>query len=74
MAVPHDLPLVTTIATGLGLAFVFGLIATKLRIPPIVGYLVAGVVIGPHTPGFEADVHLAEQLAEIGIVLCMPAK
>lgn len=71
MAVPHDLPLVTTIATGLGLAFVFGLIATKLRIPPIVGYLVAGVVIGPHTPGFEADVHLAEQLAEIGIVLLM---
>ena len=61
----------TTIATGLGLAFVFGLIATKLRIPPIVGYLVAGVVIGPHTPGFEADVHLAEQLAEIGIVLLM---
>jgi CPA2 family monovalent cation:H+ antiporter-2 len=71
MAVPHDLPLVSTVAMGLGLAFVFGLIATKLRIPPIVGYLVAGIVIGPYTPGFEADIHLAEQLAEIGIVLLM---
>lgn len=71
MAVPHDLPLVNTIAMGMGLAFIFGLIATKLRIPPIVGYLVAGVVIGPHTPGFEADIHMAEQLAEIGIVLLM---
>ncbi len=71
MAVSHDLPLVTTVATGLGLAFIFGLIANKLRIPPIVGYLLAGVVIGPHTPGFVADIHLAEQLAEIGIVLLM---
>lgn len=71
MAVPHDLPLVTTIATGMGLAFILGLIATKLRIPPIVGYLLAGVFIGPHTPGFTADIHLAEQLAEIGIVLLM---
>ncbi len=71
MAVPHDLPLVTTVATGLGLAFIFGLIANKLRIPPIVGYLLAGVVIGPYTPGFVADIHLAEQLAEIGIVLLM---
>lgn len=71
MAVSHDLPLVTTVATGLGLAFIFGLIANKLRIPPIVGYLLAGVVIGPYTPGFVADIHLAEQLAEIGIVLLM---
>ena len=71
MAVPHDLPLVSTVAMGMGLAFVLGLIATKLRIPPIVGYLLAGVFIGPYTPGFEADVHLAEQLAEIGIVLLM---
>ena len=71
MAVSHDLPLVTTVATGLGLAFIFGLIANKLRIPPIVGYLLAGVVIGPHTPGFVADIHLAEQLSEIGIVLLM---
>lgn len=71
MAVSHDLPLVTTVATGLGLAFILGLIATKLRIPPIVGYLLAGVVIGPYTPGFDADIHMAEQLAEIGIVLLM---
>lgn len=71
MAVQHDLPLVTTIATGLGLAFIFGLIASKLRIPPIVGYLFAGVVIGPYTPGYVADIHLAEQLSEIGIVLLM---
>lgn len=71
MAVQHDLPLVTTIASGLGLAFVFGLIAAKLRIPPIVGYLLAGIVLGPHTPGYIADLHLAEQLSEIGIVLLM---
>ena len=71
MAVPHDLPLVSTIAVGLSVAFIFGLVATKLRIPPIVGYLLAGVVIGPFTPGFVADLKIAEQLAEIGIVLLM---
>lgn len=71
MAVPHDLPLVSTVAVGLSVAFVFGLIAAKLRIPPIVGYLLAGILIGPHTPGFVADQALAEQLAEIGIVLLM---
>lgn len=71
MAIPHDLPLVSTVAVGMSLAFVFGLIAVKLRVPPIVGYLLAGIVIGPHTPGFEADQHLADQLAEIGIVLLM---
>lgn len=71
MAIPHDLPLVSTVAVGMSLAFVFGLIAVKLRVPPIVGYLLAGVIIGPHTPGFEADQALADQLAEIGIVLLM---
>lgn len=71
MAVPHDLPLVSTVAVGLSVAFIFGLIASKLRIPPIVGYLLAGIIIGPHTPGFVADQALAEQLAEIGIVLLM---
>ena len=71
MAVLHDLPLVSTIAVGLSGAFVLGLICTKLRIPPIVGYLLAGILIGPHTPGFVADIKLAEQLAEIGIVLLM---
>jgi CPA2 family monovalent cation:H+ antiporter-2 len=71
MAVLHDLPLVSTIAVGLSGAFVLGLLCTKLRIPPIVGYLLAGILIGPHTPGFVADLKLAEQLAEIGIVLLM---
>ncbi len=71
MAAAHDLPLVSTIAVGLSVAFIFGLIATRLRIPPIVGYLLAGVLVGPHTPGFVADIHIAEQLAEIGIVLLM---
>lgn len=71
MAALHDLPLVSTIAVGLSGAFVLGLVCSKLRIPPIVGYLLAGIIIGPHTPGFVADIKLAEQLAEIGIVLLM---
>ena len=71
MAVQHDLPLVSTIAVGLSLAFVLGMIASKLRIPPIVGYLFAGIIIGPFTPGFVADTDLANELAEIGIVLLM---
>ncbi len=71
MAVQHDLPLVSTIAVGLSLAFVLGMIASKLRIPPIVGYLFAGIIIGPYTPGFVADTDLANELAEIGIVLLM---
>lgn len=71
MAVPHDLPLISTLATGLSCAFIFGLIASKLRIPPIVGYLLAGILIGPYTPGFVGDIKIAEELAEIGIVLLM---
>ncbi|MBU0800300.1 MAG: Kef family K(+) transporter [Alphaproteobacteria bacterium] len=71
MASPHDLPLVSTVAVGLSLAFILGLIASKLRIPPIVGYLLAGVIIGPHTPGYNADMKIAEELAEMGIVLLM---
>jgi CPA2 family monovalent cation:H+ antiporter-2 len=71
MAITHDLPLISTIATGLSSAFILGLIATKLRIPPIVGYLLAGIVIGPYTPGFVADIELANELSEIGIVLLM---
>lgn len=71
MAMQDDLPLVTTIAAGLSVAFILGLIATKLRLPPIVGYLLAGIVIGPHSPGFVADLHLAHELSEIGIVLLM---
>ncbi|HMM33322.1 MAG TPA: cation:proton antiporter, partial [Thermoanaerobaculia bacterium] len=68
---PHEISLITTIAAGFGLALVFGLIASKLRIPAIVGYLLAGMVIGPGTPGFVADVGLAGQLAEIGVMLLM---
>lgn len=71
MSVLHELPLVSTIAIGLSLAFVCGLIAAKLRISPLVGYILAGVIIGPYTPGFIADQHIAEQLSEIGIVLLL---
>jgi len=68
---PHDVALITTIAAGLGLAMVLGVAASRLRLPPLVGYLVAGILIGPHTPGFVADVALAGQLAEIGVMLLM---
>jgi CPA2 family monovalent cation:H+ antiporter-2 len=68
---PHDAGLIATIAAGLGLAFVFGLLAVRLRMPPLVGYLLAGVVVGPFTPGFVADTTLARQLAEIGVILLM---
>ncbi|MCU0619387.1 MAG: cation:proton antiporter [Gemmatimonadaceae bacterium] len=63
--------LLATITAGFGLAFVAGLLAVKLRLPPIVGYLLAGVALGPFTPGIEADVGLAQQLAEIGVVLLL---
>lgn len=66
-----DLSLVTTIVAGLGLAMIMGLAAARLRIPPLVGYLVAGIIIGPQTPGFVADIALASQLAEIGVILLM---
>lgn len=68
---PHDTPLIATIAIGLALAFAFGLFAQRLRLPPIVGYLLAGVVVGPFTPGFVADQKLAVELAEIGVILLM---
>ena len=68
---PHQTELIATIAAGLGLAFLFGLLAVRLRLPPIVGYLLAGVAVGPHSPGFVADVSLAQQLAEIGVILLM---
>ncbi len=66
-----SMPLIVTLATALGFALVFGFIASRLRLPALVGYLVAGVLIGPHTPGFVADVPLATQLAEIGVMLLM---
>src|SRR6478672_1874859 len=67
----HDLPLITTIAAAFTTAWVLGLITQRLRLSPIVGYLLAGIVIGPHTPGFVGDVHLATQLAEVGVILLM---
>ena len=67
----HDLPLITTIAAAFAAAWVFGLITQRLGLSPIVGYLLAGVVIGPYTPGFVGDVHLANQLAEVGVILLM---
>ncbi|MBI2396460.1 MAG: cation:proton antiporter [Xanthomonadales bacterium] len=68
---PHDLNLITTIAASLGLATLLGLGAARLRMPPMIGYLLAGVILGPATPGFDADLKLASQLAEIGIMLMM---
>ncbi|UXN66529.1 Kef family K(+) transporter (plasmid) [Phyllobacterium sp. A18/5-2] len=67
----HQTPLIATLVATLGLAFVFGTIANRLRLPTIVGYLIAGVVIGPFTPGFVADQALAQQLAEVGVLLLM---
>ena len=70
-AAPHNLPLLTTIAAAFAAAWVLGLITQRLGLSPIVGYLLAGVVIGPYTPGFVGDVALAQQLAEIGVILLM---
>jgi CPA2 family monovalent cation:H+ antiporter-2 len=67
----HAPPLIATIVLGIGLAFVFGTIANRLRVSPLVGYLLAGVAVGPSTPGFVADENLALQLAEIGVILLM---
>jgi len=68
---PHNVSLISTIAAGFGLALVFGYVAARVKVPPLVGYLLAGVLIGPATPGFVADVDLAGQLAEIGVMLLM---
>lgn len=64
-------PLIATIVGGLVLAFMFGMIAHRLKMPPLVGYLLAGVVVGPYTPGFVADANLAHELSEIGVILLM---
>jgi len=66
-----SLPLINTIAAALGLALVLGFVATRVKLPALVGYLLAGVVIGPFTPGFVADKEMASQLAEIGVMLLM---
>lgn len=67
----HHTPLISTLVVGLVVAFALGAMAQRLRISPLVGYLLAGVVIGPATPGFVADIGLANQLAEIGVILLM---
>ncbi|QEE09480.1 Kef family K(+) transporter [Bartonella kosoyi] len=67
----HDTPLITTIVAGLCLAFLLGMIASRLRISPLVGYLLAGVIVGPNTGGFKIDSVIINQLAEIGIILLM---
>jgi CPA2 family monovalent cation:H+ antiporter-2 len=68
---PHSTPLITTIVAAFGLAWLFAAVAQRLKLPPIVGYLLAGIVIGPFTPGYVADQELASQLAEIGVILLM---
>jgi K+:H+ antiporter len=67
----HEDTLIATLAVSLALAFAFGLLAVRLRMPPLVGYLLAGIALSPYTPGWVADVHLAPQLAEIGVMLLM---
>ncbi len=68
---PHYTPLITTIVAALTLAWVFAAVAHRFKLPPLVGYLLAGIVIGPFTPGYVADQNLAGQLAEIGVILLM---
>ncbi len=71
LQLPHETPLITTLVAGFGLAFIFGLLAQRLKLPLIAGYLLAGVVIGPFTPGYVADMGLATELAELGVILLM---
>ena len=69
MSMPHDVDLILTLAGGLTAATVLGFFTQKLRLSPLVGYLLAGVLVGPHSPGFVADAPTASQCAEIGIIL-----
>lgn len=68
---PHSLSLITTLAAGFGLALVLGFFAARMKLPALVGYLLAGVALGPATPGFVADAQIASQLAEVGVMLLM---
>lgn len=68
---PHETSLIAVLTAGVGLAFIFGLVAVKLKLPPLLGYLVAGLAVGPFTPGFVADGAVAFQLSEIGVTLLM---
>lgn len=67
----HNISLITTLAAGFGAALILGFIAERIKLPALVGYLVAGILIGPATPGFVADIHIASQLSEIGVMLLM---
>ena len=67
----HSLPLITTLVGSLVLAFIFGMLAHRLRLSPMVGYLIAGVLCGPFTPGYVADSEIAPELAELGVILLM---
>ena len=68
---PHHAPLISTIVVALALAWALGALANRFKLPPLVGYLLAGIAIGPFTPGFVADQNLANQLAELGVILLM---
>src|SRR3546814_4742534 len=70
-SMPHHTPLIGTIVAGLVVAFVMGAIAHRLKLSPLVGYLIAGIMVGPFTPGFVANASLANELAEIGVILLM---
>lgn len=67
----HSFTLISTLAVGFGIALVFGFIAEKFKIPSLVGYLLAGIIVSPATPGFVADINIASQLSEIGVMLLM---
>jgi CPA2 family monovalent cation:H+ antiporter-2 len=69
--VPHNVDLIILLAFGFGLALVFGYLAARLRLPPLIGYLIAGIIISPNTPGIVADIQLANQLAELGVMFLM---
>jgi len=69
--VPHDVDLIILLAVGFGVALIFGYFAARLRLPPLIGYLIAGIIISPNTPGIVADIHLANQLAELGVMFLM---
>ena len=68
---PHQVDLIILLAAGFGIALIFGYIAAKLRLPPLIGYLIAGIIISPNTPGVVADIDLANQLAELGVMFLM---
>ena len=67
----HDLTILTTLAGALAVALLLGWLTQRIGLSPLVGYLLAGIVLGPHTPGFVADAEIAAELAEIGVILLM---